>query len=223
MYLTEIVTQPTSPLTVTALEDAIFTCLSNVDNSTYSWHRLGSSVPSRSIGRDNNTFTIPRAIPFDLGRYYCLAEKEGISVKSNEAVLVVNGMKLCSTINDNYILYICLTLTDYLSINIASKNLVIGKGNTAYINATASGISSDRNNFMYQWKKKGSNSLPGKVSGINGLLLTIPNVAESDEGHYYCTVTNEWSRSVESDDATLIVYGKHLLKNMNEQQQVWHG
>ena len=101
MYSTEIITQPTSPLTVTALEDARFTCLSNVDDATYSWHRFGSSVPSRSIGQDNNTLTIPRATPFDLGRYYCIAEKEGISVKSNEAVLVVDGKKLHGTINDN--------------------------------------------------------------------------------------------------------------------------
>ena len=101
MYSTEIITQPTSPLTVTALEDARFICLSNVDDATYSWHRFGSSVPSRSIGQDNNTLTIPRATPFDLGRYYCIAEKEGISVKSNEAVLVVDGKKLHGTINDN--------------------------------------------------------------------------------------------------------------------------
>ena len=101
MYSTEIITQPTSLLTVTALEDARFTCLSNIDDATYSWHHLGSSVPSRSIGRDNNTLTIPRATPFDLGIYYCFAEKEGISVKSNEAVLVVDGKKLHGTINDN--------------------------------------------------------------------------------------------------------------------------
>ena len=102
MYSIEIITQPTSPLTVTALEDARFTCLSNVDDATYSWHRFGSMrVPSRSIRWDNNTLTIPRATPFDLGRYYCIAVKEGISVKSNEAVLVVDGKKLHGTINDN--------------------------------------------------------------------------------------------------------------------------
>ena len=111
-------------------------------------------------------------------------------------------------------MYIYGIFTDNLSISIESKNLVIGKGNTAYFNATASGVSTDKSNFMYQWRKKGSNSFPDKVSGINGPVLTIPSVAESDEGQYYCTVTNEWSRSVESDDATLIVYGMLFMINI---------
>ena len=104
-------------------------------------------------------------------------------------------------------MYIYGIFTDNLSIRIESKHLVIGKGNAAYFNATANGVSTDRSNFMYLWRKRGSNSFPDKVSGIYGPLLTIPSVAESDEGQYYCTVTNEWSRSVESDDATLTVYG----------------
>ena len=63
------------------------------------------------------------------------------------------------------------------------------------------------NNFMYQWSKRGSNSLPNKVSGVDGPTLTIPNLIESDEGRYYCTVTNEWGRSVKSDNIILIVEG----------------
>ena len=91
--LMEIITHPTSPLTVTALEDAMLTCLSSVDDVTYSWHRVGSSVPSRSIGQNNNTLTIPEATPYDIGKYYCIAERQGISVQSSEAVLRVNGKK----------------------------------------------------------------------------------------------------------------------------------
>ena len=37
--------------------------------------------------------------------------------------------------------------------------------------------------------------------------LTIPNATESDEEQYYCVVTNEWGRSVESDDANFTLYG----------------
>ena len=59
---------------------------------------------------------------------------------------------------------------------------------------------------MYQWRKRGGD-LPDKVSGVNREILTIPNVIESDEGQYYCIVSNEWGRSVESNDATLIVQG----------------
>ena len=97
--------------------------------------------------------------------------------------------------------------TDHLSVSLASKNSVIGKGSSVQFNAIISGVSVDGSNFMYQWKKRGSNSFPDKVSGVNGEVLTIPDVLESDEGQYYCIVTNEWSRSVESNDVTLTVYG----------------
>ena len=59
---------------------------------------------------------------------------------------------------------------------------------------------------MYQWRKR-DGDLPDKVSGVNREVLTIPNVAESDEGQYYCIVTNEWGRSVESNDGSLTVEG----------------
>ena len=62
-------------------------------------------------------------------------------------------------------------------------------------------------NFIYQWKKRGSDFLPTKVLGVDDTLFTIPNLSISDEGDYYCTVTNEWNRIVESDDVTLIVTG----------------
>ena len=97
-----------------------------------------------------------------------------------------------------------------MNIDITPNNLLIGKGTTAQFNATTSGISTDENNFVYQWKKRGSESFPNKVSGVNGMVLTIPNVLESDEGQYYCIVTNEWDRSVESDNATLTTYGMLL-------------
>ena len=43
--------------------------------------------------------------------------------------------------------------------------------------------------------------------GVNGTMLTIPSTAESDEGQYYCIVTNEWNHSVKSDDVTLVIHG----------------
>ena len=63
------------------------------------------------------------------------------------------------------------------------------------------------NNFTYQWRKRGSNQVPNKALGINELMLSIPNLMKSDEGQYYCTVTNEWGRSMESDNVMLIVKG----------------
>ena len=47
--------------------------------------------------------------------------------------------------------------------------------------------------------------------GFNGTVLTIPNVLESDEGQYYCNVTNEWGRSLESNNGNLTFSGMVYL------------
>ena len=87
------------------------------------------------------------------------------------------------------------------------KHLVVGKRNNAQFNAIANGISTDGSNFIYQWRKQGSDNFPDKVSNVNEEVLIIPDVLISDKGQYYCIVTNEWSRSVQSNDVTLNVYG----------------
>ena len=84
---------------------------------------------------------------------------------------------------------------------------MIGERGTANLTATASGV--NKRNFVYQWMKRGSSSLPNKVSGANGAVLTIPNLVESDEGKYYCTVTNQWGNNVSTDDVTLKVEGMY--------------
>ena len=94
MFITEITTQPVNPTTVIALELAILSCSASVDDATYSWHRVGGSVPPRSIGQDNSTLTIPRVTPYDEGMYYCVAKKEEITVESNKARLNVDGKEL---------------------------------------------------------------------------------------------------------------------------------
>ena len=94
---------------------------------------------------------------------------------------------------------------DQLAITISPNNVIIGKDKPVQFTATASGI--NMNNFRYQWRKRGSNSLPNKVSGVTGTVLTIPDCNKSDEGEYYCIVTNEWNGRVESDNAILIVFG----------------
>ena len=96
---------------------------------------------------------------------------------------------------------------DQLSIKVQSKATIFDEGRIAYLTATASGI--NENNFKYQWRKRGSINLPKKVAGVNGVVLKIPYLTESDEGQYYCTVTNEWGRSKGSNHLTLIVKGTH--------------
>ena len=100
-------------------------------------------------------------------------------------------------------------------------SLTIGKGKTAEFTAVATGISRSENKFIYQWRKRGGNNLPDKVSGVQETVLTIPNVTESDEGLYYCTVTNEWGRSMESNDVILSIFGMLLINSCS--YLLYHG
>ena len=93
VFLTEITRQPVDSINVIALEDVKLTCLASVEDVTYSWHRVGSSIPSKSI-RKNNTLIIPKAIPFDAGKYYCMAKRGRITVQSNDAIVGVDGEEL---------------------------------------------------------------------------------------------------------------------------------
>ena len=85
---------------------------------------------------------------------------------------------------------------------------MVGEGGTVQFTTTASGV--NMRNFMYQWKKRGRRSFPNKVSGVNGAVLTIPNLAESDEGVYFCTVTNQWGNNVRSENVNLTVQSRYF-------------
>ena len=61
---------------------------------------------------------------------------------------------------------------------------------------------------MYQWRKRGDSFLSNKLFGVNETALVIPDLSISDRGSYYCTVTNEWDRTIESGDATLNIKGE---------------
>ena len=120
--------------------------------------------------------------------------------ESTSVIFVCSGWPLITTA-------VFIYFTDQLAVTISPSNLLIGKGTTAQFTAIATGISTTENNFMYQWRKRDSASLPNKVSGVNREVLTILNTFESDEGQYYCIVTNEWGRSVESNNVTLAIFG----------------
>ena len=74
-----------------ALENATLSCSSSVDDAAYSWHYVHGGIPSKSIGQNSHTLTIPRVTPYDTGKYYCIAKKDEITVESNKARLTVNG------------------------------------------------------------------------------------------------------------------------------------
>ena len=105
----------------------------------------------------------------------------------------------------NYINY--YTFTDYIIITRHPQSgITLAKGNMLQLNITADGPG--KTNFVYQWKKRGSNSLPNRVSGENTSEITISSVVSSDSGSYYCVVTNQWGNMTTSTDATVIVLCK---------------
>ena len=89
-------------------------------------------------------------------------------------------------------------------ISVVPNNLLIAEGGTAQFNVTAVGTGE----IMYQWKKRNANRLPEKILGEDTPVLTIPNLDKSDEGLYYCIVTNTLNNINESNNITLTVYGK---------------
>ena len=74
---------------------------------TYSWHRDDGSLPSKSKGRNRKTLTIRTA---DEGMYYCMANKEGISVESNRATLTVDGKRIILCYSNIHTLYMYLKI-----------------------------------------------------------------------------------------------------------------
>ena len=96
---------------------------------------------------------------------------------------------------------------DLLAIEAKPKNTLTNKGGTVQFTANASGVAI----VMYQWRKRDVDNLPDKVSGEDTLVLTIPNIDRSDEGQYYCIVTNMWNRSLESNHVELSIYGMLYL------------
>ena len=101
------------------------------------------------------------------------------------------------------------TYIDQLDVIVTPNGMVtLYDRETARFTVTASGIS-EENLFVYQWKKRGSGGLPDRVSASNKNVLVISNLSKSDEGDYYCTVTNEWDRTVESKVINLHIEGKN--------------
>ena len=91
ILITEIITQPVGSTAVTALEDVTLNCSASVDDVEYSWHHVDDHLPFQSQGQDNDMFTIYGATPHDEGVYYCMATKSGISAKSSNALVKVDG------------------------------------------------------------------------------------------------------------------------------------
>ena len=71
-----------------------------------------------------------------------------------------------------------------------------------------------KNKFKYQWKKRGSKLLPNRVIGKETSKITISSVTSTDDGLYYCVVTNQWGNMTESNNATVTVLRKSCIINI---------
>ena len=209
---TEITTQPADHTTVLALNDVTLSCSASIDDVTYLWHRVGDILPTKSKVHHSGTFTIRKATPYDEGMYYCTASKDGVIVSSDNAAVQVDGKGLYNS--DKFYNVNVHTYIDQLNVIVMPSGMVtLYDRETAHFNATASGLG-EENLFVYQWKKRGNSGLPDEVLASNKIVLVISNLSKPDEGDYYCTVTNEWNRTVESNVINLHVKGKnHALFN----------
>ena len=99
---------------------------------------------------------------------------------------------------------------DQLLITNASRNRMVGEGDTVQLTVTASGI--NMRNFKYKWSRMGDHlQSSGRVHGVDSATLTIHGVLLSDGGLYYCNVTNEWGNSMRTGDIMLTVKGVCML------------
>ena len=96
VLLTEIYVKES--FTVVIYDNLTIQCDSSTINPdaeiTYKWHRVGGSIPARSIEFDSGQLTIPRVAPEDHGKYYCTANQFGHCAESNHATVTVDGKKI---------------------------------------------------------------------------------------------------------------------------------
>ena len=93
-------------------------------------------------------------------------------------------------------------ISDPITIIQSPEDVLVRDGSKLMLTVTAQGPGHD--NFTYQWKKMGSNSLPSRASGVDTKQLVIRSVTSSDN---YCTVTNQWGRMMESMRTAVKILG----------------
>ena len=99
-----------------------------------------------------------------------------------------------------------VSFADQFTVSVMHTSLLIAKGGTAKFTITTTAVGS----LSYQWWKRPFSTLPDKALGRDTALLRIPQLEKSDEGQYYCIVTNMWNRSLESDSISLTIYGTYI-------------
>ena len=93
---------PANP-TVLAFNNVTLTCeiviLTDYETlTTYNWYRVGDDIPAKSTVQHSDKLTIPKVVPADEGRYYCVAKRYGHCAISKKTKVTVNGKKITLSI-----------------------------------------------------------------------------------------------------------------------------
>ena len=83
------------------------------------------------------------------------------------------------------------------------NNSLVAEGKIAKLAINTTGEES----LTYQWRRRGAGQFPDKALCRDTKELIIPEVDRSDEGVYYCIVSNISNITVESDNIKLTTYG----------------
>ena len=87
------------------------------------------------------------------------------------------------------------------------NNSLVAEGKTAKLAINTTG----KETLTYQWSRRGAGRFPDKALCRNTKELIIPEASRSDEGVYYCIVSNISNITVESDNVKLTTYGMLLV------------
>lgn len=178
---------PTVKVTIPADESLIkercvgqtvtFSVESNVANVSYQWHKgntpIGNGTQPNGAttvsGANSPNLTISSLQLEDAGNYYCR---------------VTDG---CTSANSTYAK---LKLRSETLIELEPQDIAVCEGNAAFFEVKATATGTD---LTYSWYKDNSatplENIDGKITGVNGNVLSISNVSADDAGSYHCVIT----------------------------------
>ena len=87
------------------------------------------------------------------------------------------------------------------------NNSLVAEGKTAKLAIDTTG----EGTLTYQWRRRGAEQFPDKALCSDTKELIIPEVDRSDEGVYYCIISNISNITVESDNIKLTTYGMLIV------------
>ena len=201
-----IVTQPDSEFTAFAGSAVNFTVTATGTALTYQWQRNETDLvdtPSELSGTTTFQLSVLNVQESDEGSYQCVISNGNtpasdatsdpiqlIVCKYAYYIIIRVRVYLCAPVN-MYIFFLLHTVyTVEITMDPVSLSDVI-PGSQVMFSVTASADPAG-GTITYQWRVNGTDIMDdAKFSGATTDTLTISNVQESDQGNYYCNVSND--------------------------------